>query len=213
MSFNIGKCTVLHLGHKNMSHVYYLGEKALDSTDYEKDIGVYMHSSLKPSLQVAESVKKATRALGQLLKCVTYRDKVHYIRLYKQYVRCHLEFACQAWNPWLKQDIDLLEGVQKRAIKCCYSLEGLYEDKLKQVGLATLYERHIRGNMIQTFKIIREIDDVKYDMWFAKVAERHQRTRRAVHISPDGQLSETMNIVKPKSRLDQKELFQPQSCK
>ena len=147
MSFNTDKCTVMHLGHKNMSHVYYLGEKALDSTDYEKDIGVYMHSSLKPSLQVAESVKKANRALGQLLKCVTYQDKVHYIRLYKQYVRCHLEFACQAWNPWLNQDIDLLEGVQKRAIKRCYGLEGSYEDKLKQVGLTTLYERRIRGDI------------------------------------------------------------------
>jgi hypothetical protein len=36
------------------------------------------------------------------------------VRLYWQYVLPHLEFAMQAWNPWLAKDIDLLEKIQRK---------------------------------------------------------------------------------------------------
>ena len=163
---------------------------------------------MKPSLQVAEAVKKANKALGQLLKCISYRDKVHYINLYKQHVRCHLEFASQAWNPWLKQDIDLLEGVQKRAIKYCKGLHGCYEDKLQQVKLTSLFQRCNRGDMLQTYKILNKIDDVDYHTWFTKIDDvYHHNTRQASCISSDGPVSGTMNIIKPHVRLDIRKNF------
>jgi len=59
----------------------------LKSTESEKDIEVFIHKSLTPSLQVAEAAKKANQVLGQLLRTVTYRDKVHFLKLYKQRVR------------------------------------------------------------------------------------------------------------------------------
>ena len=93
---------------------------------------------MKPSMQVAEVAKKANQALGQLLRAITYRDKIHFVNLYKERVRCHLEYCVQAWNPWSQHDIDLLENVQKRAVGSVAGLHGSYEDKLKQVGLTTL---------------------------------------------------------------------------
>jgi ribonuclease P/MRP protein subunit RPP40 len=42
--------------------------------------------------------------------------------LHKSLVRSHLEFSVQAWRPYLKKDIDLLEGVQRRAPKMIPSL-------------------------------------------------------------------------------------------
>ena len=68
-----------------------------------------MHTSLKPSIHIAEVVKKANKALGMLLRCFTFRDKHHYILLYKLYVRCHFENSVQAWNPWLAKDIKTLK--------------------------------------------------------------------------------------------------------
>ena len=177
MSFNLDKCVVMHLGRKNPRHTYFMGGLPMKVTECEKDIGVYMHSSLKPSSHIAEAIKKANKALGILLRSLTFRDKFHYIRLYKMYVRCHLENAVQAWNPWLKQDIDNIESVQKRAIRMCYGVQGTYEEKLKAVGLTTLCDRRRRGDMIQTFKILNCIDDVDYRTWFTKVDEHHQKTR------------------------------------
>ena len=77
-----------------------------------------------------------------------------------------------------------------------------YGDKLKEVGLTTLVDRRLRGDMLQTFKILNKIDDVDYHTWFSKVEEQHQKTRQAVSISSDGNVVATDNLVKPKSRLD-----------
>ena len=167
---------------------------------------MHVQASLKPGHQIAESVKKANRAMG-MLRNLTFRDKHHYIKLYKQHVRCHLENAVQAWNPWLVQDIDNLESVQKRAIKYCYGLSGTYEDKLKAVGLTTLVERRLRGDMIKTFKIMNGIDDVDASTWFTKVSESHQRTRQAFNILDDGEVVQQTNIVKPRSRLNVRKNF------
>ena len=182
MSFNLDKCVVMHLGCNNLQHLYHMNEYAMKTTELEKGIGVYMHSSLKPSAHIAESVKKANRALGILLRCLTFRDKYHFIRLYKMYVRCHLEYAVQAWNPWLKQDVENIEAVQKRAIRCCFGLVGdSYEDKLQEVGLTTLVDRRRRGDMLETYKIMNEIDDVDYRTWFTKSTSS---TKKPVKLLP-----------------------------
>ena len=207
MSFNTDKCVVMHLGNKNLQHSYFIDGAEMKTTECEKDIGVYVQPSLKPSVQIAESVKKANRVLGMLLKNLTFRDRYHFIRLYKQYVRCHLEYAVQVWNPWLLQDIENIEAVQRRAINKCYGLTGTYEEKLKAVGLTTLSDRRVRGDMLQTYKILNGIDDVDPRTWFTRVSECHQLTRQAVSVSEDGEIVQNMNLVKPKSRLDVRKNF------
>ena len=207
MSFNLDKCVVMRLGHRNSRYEYHMNGTPMKVTSCERDIGVYMHESLKPSAHIAEAVKKANKALGVLLRCLTFRDKFHFIHLYKTYVRCHLEYAVQAWNPWLKQDIENIESVQRRAVSYCHGLEGSYQDKLKTVGLTTLCDRRIRGDMLETFKILKGIDDVDYHTWFRKVDEQHQRTRQAVSVSDDGTLTGTLNLKKPNAKLDVRKHF------
>ena len=207
MSFNTDKCVVMHLGNGNVMYAYYMNGVLMKTTECEKDIGVYMTPSLKPSVHIAEAVKKANRALGTLLRCLSYRDRFHYIRLYKQYVRCHLETAVQAWSPWLVQDIEKIEAVQRRAINKCYGLYGTYTEKLKAVGLTTLSDRRSRGDMLQTFKIMQGIDDVDYHSWFTKVSHRHQKTRQAVNVLEEGRIVENLNVMKSKARLDVRKNF------
>ena len=207
MSFNIDKCVVMYLGNSNKKHTYSIDGIQLKTTECEKDIGVHMQPSLKPSTHIAESVKKANRALGMLKRCLTYRDKYHFIKLYKTYVRCHLEYAVQVWNPWLAQDIENIESVQRRATRLCHGLTGTYDEKLAEVGLTTLCDRRRRGDMLQTYKIVHGIDDVDMHTWFSKVSECHSRTRQAVSVLDDGSLLDSLNLVKPKSNLDVRKNF------
>ena len=207
MLFNLDKCKVMHIG-RNHNYVYTMGGQPLKKTESEKDIGVYISNNLKPSLQVAEAAKKANQVLGQLLRSVTYRDKVHFVKLYKQRVRCHLEFAIQTWNPWLQHDINLLENVQKRAVRCISGLTGTYEEKISQIGLTTLSERRSRGDMIQTYKIMNGIDDVDRSTWFnLRNDNQTQLTRQSTYINNDGSCNYSLNVVEPRSRLDVRKHF------
>ena len=89
------------------------------------------------------------------------RDRKVFKRLYIQYVRPHLEYASAVWNPWLKGDIDLIEAVQKRAVKMMSGLEGkTYEERLEEIGLDSLETRRSKADLIQTFKIMKGIDRV-----------------------------------------------------
>ena len=126
MLFNVDKCHILHLGNTNPNHTYSMNGIPLKFVEVEKDLGVLIHTSGSPSTQVAAAAKKANGILGQLLRAFTYHDKVTFKGLFVQYVRPILEYAVQAWSPWLQQDIDLLESVQVRAVKAISSLKGTY---------------------------------------------------------------------------------------
>jgi len=70
------------------------------------------------------------------------------------YVRPHLEYCVQVWNPCLARDIDILQKVQRRATKCLDGLSDLsYEDCLQRLDLYSLYCRRQRGDLIEVYKI------------------------------------------------------------
>ena len=65
MDFNTTKCKVIHMGSSNDRHTYTMGGFApagtiLENVSEEKDIGVIIHESLKPSLQCSKAAKKAS---------------------------------------------------------------------------------------------------------------------------------------------------------
>ena len=146
MSYNVDKCHILHVGKKNKKYEYRLGGRNLEATSWEKDVGVIISDDLKPSLQCARAATKANQVLGQISRGVCYRDKDTFLRLYKTYVRPHLEYCQSAWSPWTEGDKKVLEQVQQRAVRMISNLASRnYEDRLKEVGLTTLVERRSRG--------------------------------------------------------------------
>ena len=75
------------------------------------------------------------------------------------FIRPFLEFAVPVWSPILKSDCDLMERIQHRATKLVSSLRNQpYERRLENLGITTLTKRRQRGDVIQLYKIIHEID-------------------------------------------------------
>ncbi|MBN3308066.1 GIMA8 GTPase, partial [Amia calva] len=58
MKFNVDTCRVIHAGNKNVHYNYTMGGIKLDEVSHEKDLGVYVDSSLSPSKQFTEGERK-----------------------------------------------------------------------------------------------------------------------------------------------------------
>ena len=173
MLFNASKCHILHLGNGNKKFEYVMDGQVLEAVEFEKDVGVLVHQSLKPSLQCSRAAEKANQVLGQLSRAVTYRDKQTFLKLYRVYVRPHLEYAVASWCPWLQGDKEMLEKVQRRAISMVSNFQARnYEDKLKEAGMISLEQRRERGDLIHMFKIMTGKDDVHHSTWFQLLADR-----------------------------------------
>ena len=194
MEFNVKKCKVMHLGRRNPIHGYNMNGTPLQVCNGERDIGVHVSDTLKPGTQCAEAARRANAILTQISRAFMYRDRRVFVQLYKQFVRCHLEFAAPAWSPWQEGDIQLLERVQIRAVKMIHGLQSnTYEEKLAELGLRTLEDRRKRLDLVQTFKIINGHDNVKRETWFKLVGqnERHMTRASSYHKNIVGTRSNT----------------------
>ena len=118
------------------------------TVEEDKDIGVIVQANLKPAAQCATAARTAQAVLGQISCAFHYRDRHVFMKLYKQYVRPHLEFSTQAWALWSVEDKKKLENVQQRAVKMVSGLKAVdNEEKLKELGLLTLEERRVQADM------------------------------------------------------------------
>ena len=156
----------MHGGRQNAGYSYTMGGREVEVTKVEKDVGVLVEDTLKPTMQCAAAAAKANRILGQLARAVRWRDRITFPRLYMTHVRPVLEYAGTAWSPYLAQDREVLEKVQKRMINMIPGLRGRYEDKLRELGMTTLQRRRERGDMIQTWRIMNGKDRVDPSKWF-----------------------------------------------
>ncbi len=199
MEFNVRKCKVMHIGHANPKHKYQMDGEELSETTVERDVGVMVSNNLKPAAQCAKAALTANRVLGQITRSFHYRDRHVYIRLYKQYVLPHLEFAAVTWSPWTDADKAVLEKVQQRAIKMVSGLKGrTYEERLIELGMATLEERRHQTDMLQVYKILQGKDRVEPTQWFQLVNSNGRVTRG---------VADPLNLVQKRARLDLRRNF------
>jgi len=158
LSFNPDKCKVMHVGH-DYRFLYTIQQNnstyKLSAATEERDLGIVVTDNLGVSTQCAEAAKRAMKVLSMIRRQFKDMDKECFTILYKSFVRPHMEFAIQVWSPYLKRDIECLERVQRRATKLVKEFRKLsYEDRLCKLKLTSLVDRRLRGDLIETYKII-----------------------------------------------------------
>ena len=90
----------------------------------------------------------------------TYMDERMFLSHYKSLLCPHLEYYNQIWNPHLRKLIFMIENVQIRSTKLIPGYKELsYEERLKKLHLPTLAYRRLRGDMIEVFKILKNVHD------------------------------------------------------
>ena len=195
LKFNASKCSVMHLGHNNPGHQYFMTSKnsemhQLGETETEKDLGLYVDCKLNFHHHVDVVTAKASRILGLIKRTFVSRSKDIIKRLFTALVRPTLEYGNSA-RPTTQfvGDMDKLERVQRRATKLCTELRDLpYEQRLKEMNLPSMYYRKERGDMIQVFKIITQKDKIDNNILPRK--------------PPDQLRGHKLKLVKRRGRLD-----------
>ena len=126
----------------------------------EKDIGVTFDGQLSFDEHINSKVKTANMMAGLNRRSYKFLTVKTFLPLYKSLVRVHFDYAASVWSPHLQKHIDIIEGVQKRATKYLPGIKDKnYEDRLKLLDLPTLAYRLERADMIETYKLIKELYD------------------------------------------------------
>ena len=103
-------------------------------------------------------------------------DKNLFLTLYKSLVRSHLDYGNLIFYPTTKKYKQILENAQRRATRIVPELHGMsYSQRLVELNLKTLDYRRKRFDIIQVFKIIRNIDDIDMNIFFTYTDNDHLR--------------------------------------
>ena len=174
MSFNVKKCHILHLGHRNTRFNYSLPKMSdikktscsisytysfhpLEKVNSEKDLGVTIDDKLNFKLHISQKISKANSMLFLIKNYFQFLDADMFKLLYKSLVRPHLEYASPVWSPITKEEIKRIESIQRRATKLVPALNQLcYTDRLRALKLPTLEYRRTRQDLILLFNYIHQ---------------------------------------------------------
>ena len=116
VKFNVSKCKVMNVTLKRkkiVSPLYHLSGVHLEEVRKYKYLGVIITHNLTWSEHCSAKVKTANKIMGLVRRTLgdcNYQTKsVAYTTL----VRPHLEYCSPVWSLYTKEDIHLLESVQK----------------------------------------------------------------------------------------------------
>lgn len=106
--------------------------------------------------------------LNRLLKMAFSNLSLENFKMfYATYVRPHLDYCLQAVCPYMVQDIQRLEKVQRRATKLVRELKSLpYQGRLLKLDLLSISDRLLWGHLIEVYKIVMGRVDIDPRQFF-----------------------------------------------
>ena len=98
------------------------------------------------------------------------------LRLYKALVRPHLEYCEKFWVPYPRKDVLALERVQRRFTRMIPGIKSLvYKERLRTLELYLMELGRMRGDLIETYRIMKGLDRVDVMKMFPLVGETRIR--------------------------------------
>jgi ribonuclease P/MRP protein subunit RPP40 len=170
LPLNVAKCQLLSNAEGGLAYRLMktdVGGVPVDRVRETRDLVIKVTSDFKPSKQCVEAARRGHWALTRLRRTVASRNPGVLLPLYKSFVRPYLEYAVQAWAPYLKKDALAIERVQRRFTRIFPGLRDMsYGARLKKLNLFSMERRRLRGDLIETFRILKGISDLGENSMF-----------------------------------------------
>ena len=161
LKISVNKCAFQSFGNKDMESEYKIGTTYINYEPYFRDLGVMVDDLLKFSFQCQTVTRKAYGIMHMLLKVIDSRQPKLMKTMFVSFIRPILEYCFPVWNPKYKQDIAILEKVQRRFTKKVLGLyDCTYSERLNILGLEKLDTRRIKTDLIFIFKLIHGYFDL-----------------------------------------------------
>ena len=161
MAFHPDKCNVISVtrNKKPFTFNYTLHNHTLEHVTTAKYLGVTISSNLKWDVHINNICKKANSTLGFLRRNLNISSTSIKEQAYKSLVRPSLEYACSVWDPYLQQDIDNIEKVQRRAARFVtnkYRNISSVGNMLQHLEWRSLSDRRKDSRLVMLYKIEHE---------------------------------------------------------
>ena len=176
LPFNESKCKVMHYGKTNRKADYNLGGVQIVEVSEEKDLGVTFDQQLSFGTNASKVVAAANSTLGLIHRHFRHIETKPFMNLYKTLVRPKVEYCMTVAQPVYKKDKEKIERVQHRATKLVLGMENKdYSERLAELKLPSLEYRRKRADVMQTYKIMNNIDKIDEKKFFKPCKEVRTR--------------------------------------
>lgn len=156
LDLNVDKCYLVSFTRKHtlIDQGYQLKGRPITRVSEVCDLGVLFDNKLTFEKHVNSCVSKASRALGFIIRTSTSFKSLKSLKiLYCAFVRSHLEYASQVWNPRYEIYKSRIEGIQKKFLRFldfkARQRSRDYEHRCRRYHFLPLHQR-------------RDINDVAY---------------------------------------------------
>jgi hypothetical protein len=167
LQLSLSKCNVLPVSLKRNYTInnYVLGNTVLDSVFEMKDLGITISNNLKFSYHINQKCIVAHKIACLIRRVFVTTDVNFLMQMFNTYVRPHLEYGSQVWNPYLTKDITNLENVQRRYTKRLANLRDIpYSNRLYILKQDSLESRRFFNDLFYLYKIfVGKVDINLYD--------------------------------------------------
>ena len=176
LRLNPAKCFAFTLTLKTspVHHPYSIGGSVLERVSEVRDLGVILDTKLNFSAHINQTISKANRALGVLIR--SFQTGLPHKKFCKKTlqatyfanVRSILEYGCVIWGGAAKSHVERLERVQHRFLMWLASRSNTvvsslaYEDLLRTFNVPTLKARRQQYDLVFLRNIYRGQVDSPY---------------------------------------------------
>ena len=126
VNFNASKtqlCEISRLKHKVIEKEITFALTPLKKNSSVRLLGLNISSNLLWHDHIMDIAKQAAKKIGFLYRCKSFFNAHQLCLIYKSFIRPCMEYCCHIWGAAAKSSLDLLDRVQKRAIRLINNTE------------------------------------------------------------------------------------------
>ena len=167
LTLHANKCCFMLISRKRLHSIlppqlYITPEIELPQVNSVKYLGIQLTTDMSWSTHIANICSKTRKLIGLMYRQFHLCNPETALKIYKAFIRPHMEYASIMWDPYHYKDIQMLENTQKFALRICFKdWSSQYDDLLERANLSTLASRRKQAKLCHLFKILHGLTDCR----------------------------------------------------